>query len=150
MKAKKRGLGRPIIVGLVYFFFFVVLVIGVIMYLQASYPELENIFQDTIFYVIIFGSILALFGALTAYFEKGETLRLVSGITKAAILIAYVLVVYYSLDLTLEIDTVTADVSFPGIIKLKLILIILYGAYYSFEYFFYRSEVKQDKDQLAS
>ncbi|MEF8873278.1 MAG: hypothetical protein V5A88_01260 [Candidatus Thermoplasmatota archaeon] len=146
MRVKKRGLIKPLIVGMIYFFFFVVLAIGLILYVQTSYPEFQDIFQNTIFYIMIFGSILAVFGALTAYFEKGEFLRMVSGITKAGILIAYVLVVYDSLNVTLGIENGTASVSFPGLINLKVIFLILYGTYYVFEYVLYRREERLNKN----
>lgn len=140
MREKKKGIFIPIVIGIIHFLVFVVLAAGIIYYVSGLHPELEGVFQNTLENVVIFGSAIAFFATITAYFNKGEVLRMVAGIVKALSIMAYGLNIYYSLDMTLEIENIVANVSFPGLLNLKIGLIILYAFYFVLEYLLYRED----------
>ncbi len=135
-------------IGIAHFLVFVVIAVSVLLYVSSLYPELEGVFQNTVYYMILFGTLIALFATTTAYFNKGEIFRMVSGIVKALCLIAYTTSIYNSLDFTIEVENFVASVSFPGLLDLKIGLLVLYGGYFVFEYFIYNKEGSAEPDFL--
>ena len=135
-------------IGIAHFLVFVVIAVSVLLYVSSLYPELEGVFQNTVYYMILFGTLIALFATTTAYFNKGEIFRMVSGIVKALCLIAYTTSIYNSLDFTIEVENFVASVSFPGLLDLKIGLLVLYGGYFVFEYFIYNKEGSAEPEFL--
>ena len=135
-------------IGIAHFLVFVVIAVSVLLYVSSLYPELEGVFQNTVYYMILFGTLIALFATTTAYFNKGEIFRMVSGIVKALCLVAYTTSIYNSLDFTIEVENFVASVSFPCLLDLKIGLLVLYGGYFVFEYFIYNKEGSAEPDFL--
>ncbi len=138
----ERGYIKPIIWSVLYFLVFVVLMAGMIYYIRSSYSGFAGIFNNTIIYVIVLGTLVSVFGGITAYFHKGEMFRMVAGIVKVLFIIGYSLAFYYSLDITLTMQGITASISMPGIINLTLILLIIYALYFVLEYRLYKEDEK--------
>ncbi len=148
MKNEKRGLFLPLMIGIVHFLVFVVIAVSVLFYISDLYPELEGVFQNTVYYIILFGTMVSFFATLAAYFNKGEIFRMGFGIGKIFCLIAYTTSIYNSLDFTIEVENFVASVSFPGLLDLKIGLFFLYGGYFVFEYFIYNKEGSAEPEFL--
>jgi len=148
LKSEKRGLVLPSIIGIAHFLVFVVIAVSVLFYVSSLYPELKGLFQNTYYYMILFGTLIAFFATTTAYFNKGEISRMGSGIVKIFCLFVYTVSVYNNLDFTIELENFVANVSFPGLLDLKIGLLVLYGVYFVFEYFIYNKERSAEPDFL--
>jgi len=137
----------PILVGILHFIFFVVVVVLLISFVKDYFPGLRGIFQGTLTYVIIFGSLVALMAALTVYFIKGTKTRMFSGVMKAGSMIIYNLGIYYSLDITVERHDVLIGVDYPGMKFLVVLLLVLYAIYFVFEFILHRKDGEEDVEQ---
>nr|AGF93033.1 membrane protein [uncultured organism] len=128
---------KAMIMGIVYLVLLVIVPIVSISMITGSYPDYEYIFEDVTSNIIIFGTIVAVLGAITAYFDKGEIYRMVSGITKTGFLGIYIFSVISGLDLSIDIEQVTAEIALPGILALMLILVVIKAGYFPLEYYLY-------------
>lgn len=128
---------KAVIMGIVYFVLLVIIPIVSISMITGSYPDYEYIFEDVTSNIIIFGTIVAVSGAITAYFDKGEIYRMISGIVKSGFLGIYIFTVMRGLDLSIETEQITAEIALPGILALMMILIICRAGYFPLEYYLY-------------
>ncbi len=145
--SEEKPILYPILVGILHFIFFVVVVALVISFVKDYFPGLGGIFQGTLTYVIIFGSLVALMATLTAYFIRGTKARMVSGVLKAGSMIIYHLGIYNSLDITVERRGALVSVDYPGMRLLVVLLLVLYAIYFVFEFILHRKDSEKDVEQ---
>ncbi|MFP4001788.1 MAG: hypothetical protein ACOCTN_05440 [Candidatus Natronoplasma sp.] len=145
MTGKEKGILVPVLVGLFHFLIFVVIASMALYYVSGIHPDLEKVFQMAFPYVVVFGTLITFSAVATSYFDKGEFLRLGSGVGKAFCFLAYGIGIYNSLDLSIHIENFVADVTFPGLLALKVTLIIFYGGYFVLEYFLYSKEREEEE-----
>ncbi len=128
---------KAAIIGIVYVILLIIVPIVSISMITSSYPGHQHIFEGIINDIILFGSITALLASVTAYFDKHEIYRMLSGIGKTGAMGVYIFTVITGLDLTIDIEQVTAEITIPGILTLMMILVILRAGYFPLEYYLY-------------
>lgn len=138
---------KAMIIGVVYFILLVVVALISINIVTGSYPDYSYIFEGVMTNIIIFGSATAFLAAFTAYFEKGEVYRMLSGIGKVALLAAYVYTFITGLDLSIEIEQVTAEIAVPGILLLIMGLMVLKAGYFPLEYYIYGIIEEKEREE---
>lgn len=133
------------IIGAVYFVLLVIVALASISMITSSYPDYEYIFEGVITNIIIFGSLTSIVAAVTAYFDKGEIYRMISGILKTVFMAVYIFTFITGLDLSIEIEQVTAELAIPGILGLIMILMVVKAGYFPIEYYLYGIRDEQKK-----
>ena len=128
---------KAVIMGIVYLVLLIIVPLASISIITSSYPNYEYIFDDVTSTIIIFGTITAVLGGVTAYFDKGEIYRTVSGVTKTGFLGIYIFTVMSGLDISIDTEQFTAEITLPGILTLILILVIIKAGYFPLEYYLY-------------
>ncbi|MBS3817630.1 MAG: hypothetical protein KGY76_08725 [Candidatus Thermoplasmatota archaeon] len=141
---EEKSILKPILVGIIYFLVFVVLVAGIIIFVKSSFPELKGVFHGTLTYVVLLGSLVAVMAAVTSYFDKGTKTRMFFGLSKAGSMILFHLGIYHSMDITIERRDVMIGVDYPGMRSLVILLLVLYAAYFVFEYLLHKGEKEEE------
>lgn len=140
---------KAVIMGVIYLVLLVIVPLVSISMITSSYPNYEYIFDDVTSTIIIFGTITAVLGGVTAYLDKGEIYRMLSGIVKTVFLGVYIFTIIRRLNLYIETEQIAAEIAIPGILALMMILVILKAGYFPLEYYLYGikdGRTKSDKD----
>ncbi len=138
---------KAAIVGIIFVVIFVVLVWLGVNILLSMEPEMEFLFNDTIFYAALFGVPMAALAAMSAYFEPGELYRLVFSISGVPVSILYFIFLFGSLDLGWHGDEFIYSISMSGILMLIVIFLILKGGYNVTEYVLCRNNEDLDEQE---
>ncbi len=148
IKDPERHPIKAVIVGLIYFVLLVVVAFISISMITSSFPDFEYIFDDITRNIIIFGTFVAILAAVTAYFDKGEIYRMISGIGKTGFMAIYIFTSLTGLDISVEIEQVTAEIAIPGIILLMMAMMVMKAGYFPLEYYLYgiRDEKKEREE----
>ncbi len=138
------GYGRPIGVGLILALIFVALPLAFIYAISSMLVENgmdpAEYFHGTQTYILIFGILLTVFGAMTSYFEKGSTARLGTGIIGAIFLILWGYFFIDSMSIFYEGDTYSYEVLVPGIAAILALAFSFRLIYRIVEFLVYRKE----------
>ncbi|MFW6176139.1 MAG: hypothetical protein ACOC40_00420 [Thermoplasmatota archaeon] len=138
---------KAVIVGIVYFILLVVVALISISMITSAYPGYAYIFDGVTMNILIFGTLVSILGAVTAYLNKGEIYRMISGIAKTVGLAVYIYTFITGLDLNIEIEQVTAEISIPGILMLLMILMGAKAGYFVLEYYLYGIKDEKIKEK---
>lgn len=138
---------KAVIVGILYIFIFVVLVWLGVNILLGIEPEMEFLFNNTVYYATILGIPMAALAAISAYFEPGELYRLVFSLAGVVVSIFYFIFVLGSLDLGWHGDEFVYSISTGGILMLIIILMILKGSYRVTEYVLCRDKKEENEQE---
>jgi len=138
---------KAAIVGIIYFVLLVVIALVSISMITSGYPDFEYIFEDVTTNIIIFGALAAVLAAVTAYFDKGEIYRMISGVAKIGALAVYIYTFITGLNLTIDMDQVSAEIAIPGILMLIMILMVVKAGYFLLEYYIYGVREEKQKEE---
>jgi len=100
----------------------------------------EEYFHGTGTYVLVFGVLLSVFGALTSYFQKGSTRRLAIGALGALFLVLWGYFFIKSMSIFYEGDTYSYEVLVPGIAMILAISFYVRLLYRVVEFAVYRND----------
>lgn len=131
---------KAVIVSAVYFIFLVLSVYLVVNTLLDRFPEMGYIFNNTLNYALMIGIPVAILAGLTAYFDKGEIYRMLFGEGRVALTIIYVIFMSRSLNIGIQEQGISFELTIPGIITLVIIGLVLRGIFYLVEYYVYPEE----------
>ncbi|GEM_PF-2740817 len=135
-----RAAGIAVLYGIVFIALpiaFIRIVSGI---LTKNGLDPSEYFHGTETYVLIFGVLLVLFAAMTAYFEKGSRARLGVGIIGALFLVLWAYFFIKSMSIFYEGDTYSYEVLVPGIALIFALSFSVRFIYRVVEYAVYRPE----------
>ena len=137
-------IGKAIGVAILYGLIFVALPLAFIGALTDFFisekMDPAQYFHGTQNYVLIFGSLLTIFAATTAYFDKGSTHRVAAGALGALFLILWGYFFINSMSIFYEGDTYSYTVIVPGIALILAISFSIRMIYRLVEFKVYRKE----------
>ncbi len=144
---KEKHPVKAVITGILYVVVFVVLVWLGITILLGMEPEMEFLFNNTLFYAVMLGIPMSALAALGAYFEPGEMYRLIFTVSCVIVSLFYFVFVLGSLDLGWHGDEFVYSISMGGILILIIILMVLKVGYNITEYALCRNKLKAGNDE---
>lgn len=137
-------IGKAIAVGTLYFIFLVALPLGFVTVLSSYIGEAggdpSRYFHGTSLYILLLGTLCALFSSAGAYYEKGSGKRLVFALSSAIFLALWGYFFIGSMSIYYEGDTYAYEVFVPGIAAVLALALSFKILYRIVEYYVYRKE----------